>query len=194
TIAAVILMERLYANSQAVSQKALLVRDMTSTFVNVFISGVVTTLLVLPVLSFGMQHLLGRKFLFTPGLGPIWLQIIAILLLVSLFRYWMHRWQHRNEFLWKLHSYHHRVTDLRALNDLTSNPVDFALRNLLVYSLLGVVGFDAIAFLIAVPVLSVWGIFSHCGGDVRGGWLNYVVVTPEVHRCHQTAEVPVGFG
>ena len=194
TLAAVILMERLYANSKAVSQKALLVRDLTSTLVNVFITGVVTAFLVLPVLSFGTQHLFGRKFLFTSSLGPVWLQIIAILLLVSLFRYWMHRLQHRNEFLWKLHSYHHSVTDLRALNDLTSNPVDFALRNVLVYSLLGIVGFDSVAFLIAVPVLSVWGIFSHCGGDVRGGWMNYVVVTPEVHRWHHTREVPEGYG
>jgi sterol desaturase/sphingolipid hydroxylase (fatty acid hydroxylase superfamily) len=194
TIAAVILMERLYVNSRAVSQRALFLRDVSSTFVNVFITGLVTTLLVLPVLSFGLQHLLGRKYLFTTSLGPIWLQVIAILLLVSFFRYWMHRWQHRNEFLWSLHSYHHRVTDLRALNDLTSNPVDFALRNLLVYVLLGVVGFASPAFLIAVPVLSVWGIFSHCSGDVRGGWLNRLVVTPEVHRWHHTTEVPEGYG
>ena len=194
TLAAVFLMERLYVNSKAVSQRGLLVRDMTSTFVNVFIAGVVTTILVLPVLTYLMQHLLGRKYLFTTSLGPLWLQIIAILLLVSFFRYWMHRLQHRNEFLWSLHSYHHRVTDLRALNDLTSNPVDFALRNLLVYVLLGVVGFDSMAFLFAVPALSVWGIFSHCSGDVRGGWLNYAVVTPEVHRWHHTTEVPQGYG
>jgi len=194
TLAAVILMERLYANARAVSQKALLVRDLTSTFVNVFVTGVVTTLVVLPVLNFAIQHLLGRKLVFVSSLGPLWLQVLTILLLVSFFRYWMHRLQHRNEFLWKLHSYHHRVIDLRALNDLTSNPVDFALRNVLVYTLLGVVGFDSMAFLVAVPALSVWGIFSHCGGDVRGGWLNYVVVTPEVHRWHHTSEVPQGYG
>src|ERR1044071_3180115 len=179
TLAAVLLMERLYANSKAVSQRGLLVRDLTSTFVNVFITGLVVAFLVLPVLGFLMQHVFGRKFIFE-SLGPVWLQVIAILLLVSLFRYWMHRFQHRNEFLWSLHAYHHSVTDLRALNDFTSNPVDFALRNVLVYSLLGVVGFNSGAFLFAVPVLSVWGIFSHCGGDVRGGWMNYVVVTPEV--------------
>jgi sterol desaturase/sphingolipid hydroxylase (fatty acid hydroxylase superfamily) len=194
TLAAVILMERLYANSKAVSQKALLVRDMTSTFVNVFITGVVTTLLVLPVLTYLMQHVFGRKFILTSSLGPIWLQVIVILLVVSFFRYWMHRWQHRNEFLWKLHSYHHSVTDLHALNDLTSNPVDFALRNVLVYVLLDIAGFDPIATLFAFPVLSVWGIFSHCGGDVRGGWLNYVVATPEVHRWHHTTQVPEGYG
>ena len=194
TLAAVVLMERLYANSRAVSQKGLLVRDLTSTFVNVFVTGMVVAFLVVPVLSYGMQHLAGREFLFTAPLGPVWLQFIAILLLVSFFRYWMHRFQHRNEFLWSLHAYHHSVTDLRALNDFTSNPVDFALRNVLVYSLLGIVGFDSSAYLFALPVLSVWGIFSHCGGDVRGGWLNYVCVTPEVHRWHHTREVPEGYG
>jgi sterol desaturase/sphingolipid hydroxylase (fatty acid hydroxylase superfamily) len=193
-LAAVILMERLYANSRAVSQKGLLVRDLASTFVNVFVTGVVVGFVVLPVLNPAVQHLFGRKSVFAASLGPIWLQVITIMLLVSLFRYWMHRWQHKNEFLWRLHSYHHRVTDLRALNDFTSNPVDFALRNVLVYSLLGMVGFNPLAMVLALPALSVWGIFSHCGGDVRGGWLNTVVATPEVHRWHHTAEVPDGYG
>jgi sterol desaturase/sphingolipid hydroxylase (fatty acid hydroxylase superfamily) len=191
-----IILERIYSYKHAVPQTSLLVRDLTSTFVNVFVTGVVTGFIVLPILNFFTQQFFGRKFVFMSSaqLGPIWLQIATILLLVSFFRYWMHRLQHSNEFLWRLHSYHHRVTDLRALNDFTSNPVDFALRNLLIFVVLGVIGFSSSAFLFAVPVLSVWGIFSHCGGDVRGGWLNYVFATPEVHRWHHTAEVPKGYG
>ncbi len=195
-IGTVMILERLYAYKYSVSQKGFLARDITSTFVNVFVTGVVTGFVVLPILVFFTQHYFGRRFVFVSSeqLGPLWVQVAAILLLVSLFRYWMHRLQHRNEFLWKLHSYHHRVTDLRALNDFTSNPIDFALRNVLVYVLLGIVGFSPLAMLFAVPALGVWGIFSHCGGDVRGGWLNYLFVTPEVHRWHHTAAVPEGYG
>ena len=76
-------------------------------------------------------------------LGPIWLQVPVIWVVVSFFRYWMHRWQHSNEFLWKLHSYHHRVTDLKATNTFVSHPLDYALRNVVVYIVLGVVGFCA---------------------------------------------------
>ena len=32
--------------------------------------------------------------------------------------------------------------------------------------------------------------FSHSGGDVKGGWLNYFFNTPEVHRWHHSAEFP----
>ena len=87
-------------------------------------------------------------------LGPLWLQIPVIWLIVSFFRYWMHRWQHSNEFLWKLHSYHHRVTDLKATNTFVSHPLDYALRNVVVYVVLGVVGFAPLALLIALPALA----------------------------------------
>src|SRR5438270_61420 len=82
---------------------------------------------------------------------------------VSLFRYWMHRWQHNNEFLWSLHSYHHRVTDLKATNGEVSNPVDFALRNVVVFLVLGVIGFNTFAVLLAFTVTNVTAVFSHCG-------------------------------
>ena len=167
---------------------------LTSTLVNVFISGVVVGWIVLPILNFITLQLLGRKLVFVTSLGPIWLQVIAILLLVSFFRYWMHRFQHRNEFLWKLHSYHHRVTDLRATNGEVSNPVDFALRNVIVFLMLGIVGFNPFAILTAFTVTNVTAVFSHCGGDVRCGFLNYLFVTPEVHRLHHAVDVPKGYG
>lgn len=84
------------------------------------------------------------------------------------------------------------MTDLQASNVFVSNPIDFALRNVLVFVVLGLVGFDPLALLIAIPAVQVYGIFSHCGGDVKGGWLNYLFVTPEVHRWHHSAVVPDG--
>jgi sterol desaturase/sphingolipid hydroxylase (fatty acid hydroxylase superfamily) len=37
-------------------------------------------------------------------------------------------------------------------------------------------------------------LLSHCGGDVKGGVLNYLFVTPEVHRWHHAVDVPQGYG
>jgi sterol desaturase/sphingolipid hydroxylase (fatty acid hydroxylase superfamily) len=189
------ILERLYAYKYSVSQRPLLARDITSTLVNVFVTGAVTGMIVYPVLVLFPEHFLGRRLVFaSPGqLGPFWLQFAVILLGVSFFRYWMHRFQHKNEFLWKLHSYHHAVSDLQASNTFVSNPVDFALRNVLVFVLLGIIGFDPLAILVAIPTVQVYGIFSHCGGDVKGGWLNYLFVTPEVHRWHHSATVPQGY-
>jgi sterol desaturase/sphingolipid hydroxylase (fatty acid hydroxylase superfamily) len=193
-IATMIVLERVYSYRYAVSQKSVLTRDVLASFVNIYLTAAVTGMLLLPVLAFLPEYLVGRKVFFASSehLGPLWLQVSIILIVVSFFRYWMHRWQHSNEFLWRLHSYHHAVTDLKGSNTYVSHPIDWALRNALVFILLGLVGFDARAILIATPATAVSGIFSHCGGDVRAGILNYLLVTPEVHRWHHSAAVPEG--
>ena len=195
-IIAIILLERIYTYKYAVSQRAVLGRDIISNVVNLYVTGPATAMLVLPILVLGPEHILGRKLVFAaPGqLGPFWLQVVLILLSVSFFRYWMHRFQHSNAFLWDLHSYHHRVTDLQAINGLVSHPVDYALRNVVVFLILGVIGFDPFAIFLAVSAMNVTAVFSHCSADVKGGFLNYFFVTPEVHRWHHTVDVPEGYG
>ena len=186
--------ERVYTYRYAVSQRSVLARDIASTLVNVYLTAVVTSMLLLPGLLLLTESMFGRPLMFASPeqLGPIWLQVPVIWAVVSFFRYWMHRWQHSNEFLWKLHSYHHRVTHLTATNTFVSHPIDYALRNAVVFVLLGLVGFYPLALLIALPAMAVPGIFSHCGGDVKGGVLNKWFVTPEVHRWHHSAVVPEG--
>ena len=108
--AVVILLERIYRYRYAVSQRYVLTRDIISTIVTLYVIGFVTALLVQPVLSYPSERFLGRELIFgSPDqLGPIWLQVLIIIVFVSFFRYWMHRLQHENQFLWALHAYHHR--------------------------------------------------------------------------------------
>src|ERR1700704_2008433 len=98
--AVVILLERIYHYRYAVSQRSVLTRDIISNIVNLYLNGVVMALLVLPVLLYLPQHVLGRKLVFasTDQLGPIWLQIVTIAVLVSFFRYWMHRLSTKTNF------------------------------------------------------------------------------------------------
>lgn len=195
-LATMIALERIYTYKYAVSQRSVAGRDIISNVVNLYITGTVTGMLVLPILTFLPEHFLGRKVVLASAaqLGPVWLQVAVIILVVSFFRYWMHRLQHSVPFLWKLHAYHHRVTDIQASNTYVSHPLDFALRNVVIFLLLGVIGFNPLALLIAVPATNISGTFSHCGGDVKGGPLNYLFVTPEVHRWHHSALVPEGYG
>jgi sterol desaturase/sphingolipid hydroxylase (fatty acid hydroxylase superfamily) len=194
TLGAMMVVERVYTYRYAVSQRSVLARDIASTLVNVYFTYAVTAFFLLPGLLLLTQGAFGRPVLAASPeqFGPVWLQVPVIWLLVSFFRYWMHRWQHSNDFLWKLHSYHHRVTDLKATNTFVSHPIDYALRNAFVYVLLGLVGFAPLALLIATPALAIPGIFSHCGAELRGGALNRWLVTPEVHRWHHSAVVPDG--
>jgi hypothetical protein len=75
----------------------------------------------------------------------------------SFYQYWMHRLQHAIPFLWELHSYHHRVTDLQATNTLVSHPIDFALRNVMFGLVLGIIGFNPLAIVVAWEVSSTPG-------------------------------------
>jgi ornithine lipid hydroxylase len=195
-LATMVAIERIYTYRYAVSQRAVATRDVISNVVNLYVTGAVTGMIVLPILAFFPEHFLGRKLVLASPeqLGPVWLQVLVVILLVSFFRYWMHRLQHSIPFLWKFHAYHHRVTDIQASNTYVSHPVDFALRNVVIFLVLGVIGFSPLALLIAVPATNISGTFSHCGGDVKGGLLNYLFVTPEVHRWHHSAEVPEGYG
>jgi sterol desaturase/sphingolipid hydroxylase (fatty acid hydroxylase superfamily) len=195
-LAIMVVLERVYTYKYAVSQRSVATRDVISNLVNLYVTGAVTGMIVLPVLTFFPEHLLGRKLVLASPeqLGPVWLQVPVIILVVSFSRYWVHRLQHSVPFLWEFHSYHHRVTDIQASNTYVSHPIDFALRNVLIFLLLGVIGFSPLALLIAVPATNISGTFSHCGGDVQGGLLNYLFVTPEVHRWHHSAKVPEGYG
>jgi sterol desaturase/sphingolipid hydroxylase (fatty acid hydroxylase superfamily) len=195
-LAIMVVLERVYTYKYAVSQRSVATRDVISNLINLYVTGAVTGMIVLPVLTFFPEHFLGRKLvLASPSqLGPVWLQVLVIILVVSFSRYWVHRLQHSVPFLWELHSYHHRVTDIQASNTYVSHPIDFALRNVLIFLLLGVIGFSPLALLIAVPATNISGTFSHCGGDVKGGLLNYMFVTPEVHRWHHSAKIPEGYG
>ena len=193
-LGAMILVEWLLRYERAVSQRPVLVRDILSTAVNLYLTGVLASMVFLAVLSGLPEFFFGRRLVFASPrlLGPVWLQIPIIMLAVSLFRYWLHRLQHSVPFLWELHSYHHRVTDVRTSNLFVSHPFDYALRNILVFVVLALIGFNRFAIFVALAPLQVSAAFSHCGGDVKGGVFNYFFATPEVHRWHHSAKVPDG--
>jgi hypothetical protein len=117
-LCAMVILERIYTYRNAVFQRSLLTRDIISSVVNLYVTGVVTSVIVLPALTFFTEYFLGRKMaLASPEqLGPVWLQIPVILLSASFVCYWVHRLQHTAPFFWELHAYHHRTTDPQASN------------------------------------------------------------------------------
>lgn len=117
---------------------------------------------------------------------PIWAQAVLMVLTVDLFRYWLHRFAHENDTLWRLHSVHHSVEQLYWLNTARFHPIEKALQMLL----------DSVPFLlmgVRAEVLSLYylsyatnGFFQHCNIDLRYGLLNYVVGSAETHRWHHS--------
>ena len=187
-----ITLERIWSYRHAKSQRHMIWRDLTSTAVQTFVAAGIMGAIVLPILHYLPETFLGRRFLFglSDQLGPLWVQVGAVFLLSSFWQYWVHRFEHTNDFLWKLHGYHHSVTHIQISNVLVSNPLDWALRNALGGLVMGIVGFNPYAIVLGGAIALSYGDLSHCGADVKGGWLNYIYNGPEVHRWHHSTEFP----
>ena len=117
---------------------------------------------------------------------PIWIQAILMVLTVDLLRYWLHRFAHQNDTLWRLHSVHHSVEQLYWLNTARFHPIEKTLQMCL----------DSLPFLLIgvhEQVLALYyiayaanGFFQHCNIHVRYGPLNYIVGSAETHRWHHS--------
>lgn len=194
SIGFMILLEQLFRYEHRQSQRRVLWRDVSSTLMHIFVTGNVLRMVFVPAVLFLPEFLFGRSLFFasTADLGPFWLQFILVVLMQSFMRYSIHRLQHTVPVLWKLHTYHHTVSDIRASNLLVSHPLDYGLRNVLPPVILAVVGFDPSAILFGAGLVGVFSTFSHCGAGLHAGWLNKIFVTPEVHRWHHSIEIPEG--
>ena len=123
-----------------------------------------------------------------PHAWPLWAQALTMVLAVDLLRYWLHRFSHENDTLWRLHSVHHSVEQLYWLNTGRFHPLEKTLQ----------MSLDSAPFLlmgVAPEVLALYylsyavnGFFQHCNIDLRYGVLNYVVGSAETHRWHHSRE------
>ncbi len=117
---------------------------------------------------------------------PLVAQVIAMLLIGDVFRYWLHRLSHRPNVLWRLHAVHHSPDRLYSLNVARFHPFDKALQYLfdtLPFVLLAV---DRRVLLAYFVFYAVNGFFQHCNCHIRLGPLNWIVSGPELHRWHHS--------
>jgi sterol desaturase/sphingolipid hydroxylase (fatty acid hydroxylase superfamily) len=125
---------------------------------------------------------------FWPHGWPVWVQVLMMVLLVELMRYWLHRACHETDTLWRLHSVHHSVERLYWLNTSRFHPVEKTLQMML----------DSLPFLVmgvSVEVLMLYyltyssnGFLQHSNVDLHYGPLNYIVGSAETHRWHHSQE------
>jgi sterol desaturase/sphingolipid hydroxylase (fatty acid hydroxylase superfamily) len=147
-----------------------------------------------PLVGFGFVYLLigPARALDLPVRGwwphawPIGAQAVLMVLVVDLLRYWLHRFAHQNDTLWRLHAVHHSVEQLYWLNTARFHPLEKVLQMML----------DSLPFLLMgvdERVLSLYyiayasnGFFQHCNIRLRYGILNYIVGSAETHRWHHS--------
>jgi ornithine lipid hydroxylase len=120
---------------------------------------------------------------------PAVLQIVLMLLIADLGRYWLHRALHRSPVLWRLHAVHHAPDRLYTLNVGRFHPLEEMLRSVVETLPFVLMGVDDRVLAGYFVFFAVNGFFNHANVDVRLGALNRVIAGPELHRWHHSADV-----
>jgi len=143
--------------------------------------------LVIVVLISTWSHDSVRSTLW-PHDWPLAAQIVAMVLIVDFFRYWLHRACHRFRPLWRLHEVHHSPEILYMLNVGRFHPLEKVLHfavDSVPFLLMGVAPQVIAGYFL---LYSVNGFFQHSNLKLRYGPLNYIVGSAETHRWHHARD------
>ena len=130
------------------------------------------------------------------GIAPIplpehgWLVLFSatvIMLAEDLIFYWVHRAQHRYEYLWAMHSFHHSDDDLNVTSSSRHYWIEKPFWVLVFYVPLGLV------FRISPSVATAYGfmftffaMFPHMNIRLELGPLTRLILGPQLHRIHHS--------
>ena len=128
---------------------------------------------------------------------PLAAQIAIATLLIELGKYAAHRWHHASPALWWLHALHHGSQRLVAVNNFRYHPLNYAINQALSLLPLMLLGAPAEVLLGYLAISQPIVMMQHANIDLRNGWLNSMLSTPEAHRWHHSnvrAEGDSNFG
>jgi sterol desaturase/sphingolipid hydroxylase (fatty acid hydroxylase superfamily) len=102
--------------------------------------------------------------------------------------YWFHRILHRFRLLWRVHSVHHSIEELNAVNDYHHWMEDVFRVPLILIPISLLVRVDAAMLIICVVILRFMGQMTHANSKISYGWFRYVIAEPRFHRIHHSLE------
>ncbi len=120
---------------------------------------------------------------------PIYFSFILQILLLDLYMYWWHRFNHVNGFLWRFHRFHHLDKEMNSTTALRFHTVELLLSyifRLLIFPLFGfsitaIVYYSLIFF--PIVILHHSNLFISARSD---NIFRKIFVSPNMHRIHHS--------
>ena len=121
--------------------------------------------------------------------APVWLAIVASVVLLDLAIYLQHVLFHAVPMLWRLHRMHHTDLEFDVTTGVRFHPFEILLSMAIKLGVVAALGMPAVAVLIFEVLLNATSMFNH--GNVRlprrfDRILRWIVVTPDMHRVHHS--------
>lgn len=120
---------------------------------------------------------------------PVWLEVIAAILILDFAIWLQHLITHKVPFLWRLHQVHHADVDIDVSTAIRFHPLEIAMSMLLKIGLVYLLGPAALAVILFEIILNGTAMFNHANIKLPL-WLDAIVrrvlVTPDMHRVHHS--------
>ncbi|GJQ61231.1 MAG: hypothetical protein SCALA702_02840 [Melioribacteraceae bacterium] len=117
---------------------------------------------------------------------PIWAQLVIYTITHDLYIYWMHRWQHKNKYLWRLHEAHHSPQKVDWLSGSRSHALEILINQTIEFAPIILLGSPPEVIAYKGIISAVWGMWIHSNININTGKLQLIVNGPEMHRWHHS--------
>lgn len=117
---------------------------------------------------------------------PVWIQLIFFTITHDIYIYWMHRWQHSNKWLWRIHEAHHSPKKVDWLSGSRSHALEILINQTVEFAPIVLLGSPPEVIAYKGVISAVWGMYIHSNIDVKTGWLQKIINGPEMHRWHHS--------
>jgi len=117
---------------------------------------------------------------------PVWLQLLFFLVTHDLYIYWMHRWQHKNKYLWRIHEAHHSPQKVDWLSGSRSHALEIFLNQTIEFLPIVLLGSPVEVIAYKATISAVWGMHIHANINLQTGNLQKIINGPEMHRWHHS--------
>jgi len=143
------------------------------------------------VAAAGLAEARGWGLLQAIGPMPIWVRIVASIVLLDLAIYLQHVVFHALPSLWRLHRVHHTDLELDVTSGVRFHPVEILLSAGLKAAAVGVLGAPVAGVIAFEIVLNAGSLWSHANlriPEAVDRFLRLVIVTPNMHRVHHSID------
>ena len=121
---------------------------------------------------------------------PLWVKIAMTMLLLDLWTYWWHRFNHTVPFLWRFHRVHHTDTEMGATSAYRFHPIEIIFSSVLRLPLILILGLTPQGLILYESILAVSVAFHHANigiGAKADNIIRTVIVSPVMHKLHHSA-------
>jgi sterol desaturase/sphingolipid hydroxylase (fatty acid hydroxylase superfamily) len=147
--------------------------------------------ILFPTTAVGLALVAGAQGigLFNVVAPPLWIGVVASVLLLDLAIYLQHVLFHAVPVLWRLHRMHHADLEIDVSTGLRFHPIEILLSMVIKFAVVMAVGAPAVAVLIFEVLLNATSMFNHSNVRIPQSLdtlMRWFVVTPDMHRVHHS--------